>query len=232
MNTSPRILVVEDDRTVRTVVNDYLSGQGFSVTAVDNGSEVLARFAAERPALVVLDRMLPGLSGDEVCRALRATSDVPIIMLTALDAVPDRIAGLESGADDYLAKPFALKELKLRIEALLRRSRQAGAAPSEFGLGPFRVDPARRHIRRDGVPIPLTTREYELFLYLLNNPGRTISRDEILREVWQWQFGDPSTVTVHIRRLREKIEEDPRFPVHLKTEWGSGYRFDLRGGEG
>ncbi|MDP5228210.1 MULTISPECIES: response regulator transcription factor [Arthrobacter] len=229
MNSSPEILVVEDDRTVRTVVGDYLSTQGFSVTLVDNGADVLRQFAEHRPDLVVLDRMLPGLSGDEVCRRLREISDVPIIMLTALDAVPDRIAGLESGADDYLAKPFALKELRLRIDGLLRRARQAGSSPLEFSLGPFRVDPAKRRVWRDGAEISLTTREYELFLFFLRNPGRTVTREEILQEVWEWHFGDASNVTVHIRRLREKVEADPRYPAHLVTVWGSGYRFDIRG---
>lgn len=217
-------MVVEDDPAVRTVVADHLRLAGCLVAQHRDGVQAWEAFQAERPDLLVLDRMLPGLSGDELCRRIREVSAVPIIMLTALDGVDNRIDGLESGADDYLAKPFSLRELQLRVNAQLRRS-----APSEAGLvfeaGPFRIDAAHRRVWVSGREIPLTTREYELLLYLARNPDRVISRDEILREVWRWGFGDPSTVTVHVRRLREKIEEDPRNPAHLRTEWGAGYRF-------
>ncbi|CAM3195977.1 response regulator transcription factor [Tsukamurella hominis] len=217
-------MVVEDDPAVRTVVADHLRLAGCLVAQHRDGAQAWEAFQVDRPDLLVLDRMLPGLGGDELCRRIREVSAVPIIMLTALDGVDNRIDGLESGADDYLAKPFSLRELQLRVNAQLRRS-----APSEAGLvfeaGPFRIDAAHRRVWVSGREIPLTTREYELLLYLARNPDRVISRDEILREVWRWGFGDPSTVTVHVRRLREKIEEDPRNPAHLRTEWGAGYRF-------
>lgn len=217
-------MVVEDDPAVRTVVADHLRLAGCLVAQHRDGAQAWEAFQTDRPDLLVLDRMLPGLSGDELCRRIRKVSAVPIIMLTALDGVDNRIDGLESGADDYLAKPFSLRELQLRVNAQLRRS-----APSEVGLvfeaGPFRIDAAHRRVWISGREIPLTTREYELLLYLARNPGRVISRDEILREVWRWGFGDPSTVTVHVRRLREKIEEDSRNPAYLRTEWGAGYRF-------
>lgn len=217
-------MVVEDDPAVRTVVADHLRLAGCLVAQHRDGAQAWEAFQAERPDLLVLDRMLPGLSGDELCRRIREVSAVPIIMLTALDGVDNRIDGLESGADDYLAKPFSLRELQLRVNAQLRRS-----APSEAELvleaGPFRIDAAHRRVWVSGRETPLTTREYELLLYLVRNPDRVISRDEILREVWRWGFGDPSTVTVHVRRLREKIEDDPRNPAHLRTEWGAGYRF-------
>ncbi|WP_415676298.1 response regulator transcription factor [Tsukamurella hominis] len=224
MHEGARVMVVEDDPAVRTVVADHLRLAGCLVAQHRDGAQAWEAFQVDRPDLLVLDRMLPGLGGDELCRRIREVSAVPIIMLTALDGVDNRIDGLESGADDYLAKPFSLRELQLRVNAQLRRS-----APSEAGLvfeaGPFRIDAAHRRVWVSGREIPLTTREYELLLYLARNPDRVISRDEILREVWRWGFGDPSTVTVHVRRLREKIEEDPRNPAHLRTEWGAGYRF-------
>lgn len=223
MDRRSEVMVVEDDATVRAVVGDYLRDSGFSVSLFADG--LAARRALERhlPDVLVLDRMLPGLSGDELCRAVRKFSDVPILMLTALGAVEHRIAGLEYGADDYLGKPFAARELLLRVQALLRR-RVAPAPLSVVEVGPFRVDPAHRKVWWSGREIALTTREYELFLYFAQRPNQVLTRDEILRDVWEWKFGDPSTVTVHVRRLREKIEDDPRFPRYLRTEWGAGYR--------
>jgi DNA-binding response OmpR family regulator len=226
MQAGARVLVVEDDATVRTVVGDHLRTAGCDVELHADGDSALAAFRTRAPDLMIVDRMLPGMTGDELCRTVRAVSDVPIIMLTALDGVAERIAGLEHGADDYVAKPFSLRELQLRVNAQLRRS-MSTTVPVEFVAGAFRVDPAHRRVWLGAREIALTTREYELFLYLVRNPGRVIGRDEILREVWQWGFGDPSTVTVHVRRLREKIETDPRFPCFLRTEWGAGYRFDV-----
>lgn len=218
------MMVVEDDPAVRTVVADHLRLAGCLVSQHRDGARAWEAFQADRPDLLVLDRMLPGLSGDDLCRRVREVSTVPIIMLTALDGLENRIDGLESGADDYLAKPFSLRELQLRVNAQLRRN-----TPSEVDLvidaGPFRIDAAHRRVWIGDREITLTTREYELMLYLARNPGRVVSRDEILREVWRWGFGDASTVTVHVRRLREKIESDPRNPVYLQTEWGAGYRF-------
>jgi two-component system, OmpR family, response regulator RegX3 len=226
MQTGTRVMVVEDDPAVRTVVADYLRAAGCEVAVLSDGAEALAAVRERVPDVIVVDRMLPGLPGDELCREVRAFSTVPIVMLTALGAVEQRIEGLESGADDYLTKPFSLRELHLRLDAQLRRS-IAVAPPIAFTAGPFRVDPAHRQVWVDGREVALTAREYELLLYLVRNPDRVIGRDEILREVWRWGFGDASTVTVHVRRLREKIEADPRIPVYLRTEWGAGYRLAL-----
>ncbi len=222
-------MVVEDDPAVRLAVADHLRAAGCEITQHGDGVAAWAAVRVRMPELLIVDRMLPRLDGDELCRRIRAVSGVPIIMLTALDGVEHRIAGLEHGADDYLAKPFSLRELQLRVNAQLRRSSTAPAQLT-FDAGPFRIDAAHRRVWANGREIALTTREYELLLYLARNPDRVVSRDEILREVWQWGFGDASTVTVHVRRLREKIEPDPQFPCHLRTEWGAGYRFVLNSG--
>lgn len=223
------LMIVEDDPTVRSVVVTYLRTHGFTVTWHADGVSAREALRASVPDLVILDRMLPGINGDDLCREVRESSQVPIIMLTALGAVDDRIDGLEHGADDYLTKPFALRELFLRINALLRRTRQAPTTSEPFEVGIFRVDPTHRRIWLGIREITLTTREYELFLFLLQHHERVLSREEILREVWGWEFGDASTVTVHVRRLREKIEDDPRYPRFLLTEWGAGYRFAVEG---
>lgn len=221
-------MVVEDDPAVRTVVADHLRAAGCQVQPFSDGRDAWHQIEKRTPELLILDRMLPGLDGDELCRRIRRISDVPIIMLTALDGVEQRIDGLERGADDYLGKPFSLRELQLRVNAQLRRS--STAAPLAFTVGRFRVDAAHRRVWAGAQEIALTAREYELFLYLVRNPGRVISREEILREVWQWDFGDASNVTVHVRRLREKIEPDPRIPSFLHTVWGAGYRFTVEEG--
>ncbi len=221
-------MVVEDDAAVRTVVADHLRAAGCDVAQHADGAAAWDAIARQMPELLILDRMVPGIDGDELCRRIRAVSNVPIIMLTAMDGFDRRIEGLEFGADDYLTKPFSLRELHLRVNAQLRRT-TATAAPLAFTAGGFRVDPAHRRVWVDGNEIPLTTREYELMLFLVRNAGRVVSREEILREVWQWAFGDASTVTVHVRRLREKIEPDPRSPRYLHTEWGAGYRFTTQG---
>ncbi|MDQ0708975.1 two-component system response regulator RegX3 [Arthrobacter woluwensis] len=221
-----RVMVVEDDPTVRMIVSDYLRAAGYAVAQHADGASARDALRDQVPDVLIVDRMMPGLSGDELCREVRTFSDVPIMMLTAMGAVEDRIEGLEHGADDYLSKPFALRELQLRVAALARR-RVSSSAPSAFTAGRFRIDPAHRRVWADQREVALTTREYELFLYLVQHPDQVVSRDEILREVWGWGFGDPSTVTVHVRRLREKIEPDPRFPCYLRTEWGAGYRFTI-----
>lgn len=222
-------MVVEDDATVRTVIADHLRAAGCRVTQHPDGQDALTQIQQQLPDLLIVDRMMPVLGGDELCRAVRAFSDVPIIMLTALDGVDHRIDGLERGADDYLSKPFSLRELQLRVNALLRRAASPGPL-GEFIAGRFRVDPAHRRVWVDGREVTLTTREYELFLYLVRRPDEVVSREEILREVWRWGFGDASTVTVHVRRLREKIEPDPRIPCYLRTEWGAGYRLRVADG--
>lgn len=228
MQAGARVMVVEDDAAVRTVVADHLRAAGCDVVAHSDGDAAWEAIRVRMPDLLILDRMVPGIDGDELCRRVRKVSAVPIIMLTALGGLDHRITGLEHGADDYVAKPFSLRELQLRVNAQLRRA-TATVAPLAFTVGGFRVDPAHRRVWVDGHEVALTTREYELLLYLVRNPDRVVTREEILHEVWQWAFGDASTVTVHVRRLREKIEPDPRSPRYLHTAWGAGYRFTIRG---
>lgn len=228
METPTRVAVVEDDPVVLRTVSDYLRAHDYLVDAYPNGVAARDAVRDDMPDLMIVDRMLPGISGDELCRDVRSRSDVPIMLLTALGEVDQRIEGLESGADDYLAKPFALRELLLRTEALVRRARRP-VAQAAFVAGDFEVDAARRQARVRGEQVALTGREYELLVFFVRHPDRVVSRDEILREVWGWKFGEPSTVTVHVRRLREKIERDPRDPRYLHTAWGAGYRFSVDG---
>ncbi|MET9774632.1 response regulator transcription factor [Streptomyces sp. NPDC006367] len=225
---SARILVVDDDPTVSEVVAGYLVRAGHVVDLAGDGPTALARHAADRPDLVVLDLMLPGLDGLEVCRRIRADGPVPVIMLTARGDEEDRILGLEIGADDYVTKPFSPRELVLRAESVLRRSRPAapGRRLSAAGLT---IEPAARRVTKDGTEIPLTLREFDLLSFFLRNPGRACSREDLMREVWGWDFGDLSTVTVHVRRLRGKVEDDPARPRLIRTVWGVGYRFEPGG---
>lgn len=222
------MLVVDDDPTVSDVVRRYLERAGFAVTLAADGHSALEVYQRERPDLVVLDLMLPGLSGLEVCRRLRVVDPgLPIIMLTALGEESDRVLGLELGADDYLTKPFSSRELVLRVQSVLRRA-QAQPAPAEQTLadGGLVVDVARRIARLDGAELALTVREFDLLAFLMRHPGRAFKRAELLEAVWGWTFGDQSTVTVHVRRLREKIEADPAAPRRLLTVWGVGYRYE------
>ncbi|WAB82067.1 response regulator transcription factor [Microcella daejeonensis] len=221
-----RVLVVDDDAELREVVGAYLAAAGAAVDHAEDSVAALAAAAARPPDLVVLDRMIPGVDGLEVARRLRRASDVPIIMLTALGEAEQRIEGLEVGVDDYLAKPFSPRELVLRAAGLLRRARAAAIDEGDAALGRLRVDAARRTIALDGVELPLTGREYDLLAYLVRRPGRVISRETLLQEVWGWTVGDVSTITVHVRRLREKIEADPASPAIIATVWGVGYRLE------
>jgi DNA-binding response OmpR family regulator len=225
-----RVLVVEDDPTVREVACSYLRSAGLLVDEAADGVSALRLAARVRPDLVVLDRMLPGIDGIEVCRRLRADHGTPVIMLTALGATEDRIAGLEAGADDYLAKPFSPRELVLRVQSVLRRSVLDLTPEAAFDLGPFRLDPAQRIVTKRGAPLALSVREHDLLAFLLKHPRQAFSREQLLRAVWHWEFGDLSTVTVHVRRLREKIEDDPTRPTWLTTVWGVGYRLDIEPG--
>lgn len=228
MDERARVVVVEDDPTVRAAVDAYLRANGYAVDAFGDGLSARSALAERIPDVLIVDRMLPGISGDELCEQIRAVSDVPIMMLTALGQVEDRIDGLEAGVDDYLTKPFSLRELLLRVGALVRRARSA-ASSGEISDGDFRIDPARRRVWVRGAEVALTVREHDLLAFLVRNPDRVIGRDEILREVWGWSVGEASTVTVHVRRLREKIELDPQDPRHLHTEWGAGYCFSPQG---
>jgi DNA-binding response OmpR family regulator len=226
---SPRILVADDDPTVAEVVVRYLEREGFRVEAVADGEVALDRALVDPPDLLVLDLMLPGLDGLEVCRQLRALAPVPVIMLTARGDENDRVIGLELGADDYVAKPFSAKELTARVKAVLRRARGPLApAPSEPVLraGDLEVDVSARQAHRDGVLLPLTSREFELLAFLMRHRGQAFRREELLHEVWGYTYGDTSTVTVHVRRLREKVEHDPSNPTRIATVWGVGYRFE------
>ena len=224
-----RVLVVEDDQTVAEVVTRYLEREGFAVESVGDGNEALARADAQLPDLVVLDIMLPGLDGLEVCRHLRSRAPIPVVMLTARGGEEDRVLGLELGADDYVSKPFSPRELTARVKAVLRR---AGAQHGEVdSAGTFehdglQIDLGAREARVRGELATLTAREFELLAFLVRRPRQVFRRDELLEHVWGYTYGDTSTVTVHIRRLREKIEDDPSAPRRITTVWGVGYRFD------
>ncbi len=219
--------MVDDDSTVRDVVARYLGDAGYRVDQAADGPTGLRVAAASEPDAVVLDLMLPGIGGLEVCRALRAQERPPaVVMLTALGEEDDRVLGLELGADDYVTKPFSARELVLRIGSVLRRSRPPESGAEVLVDGELRVDPAARRAHLDGRELALTTREFDLLAYLIAHPGRAYNRAELLAEVWGWEFGDQSTVTVHVRRLREKIEADPTRPLRIATIWGTGYRYD------
>ncbi len=221
------VLVVDDDHTVREVVVSYLRAGGHHVVDVADGESALVAMRARPADLVVLDLMLPGMGGLEVCRRLRQASDVPVIMLTALGAETDRIMGLGLGADDYVTKPFSPRELVLRVDSVLRRAGQL-AEPEVAVLhdGDLVIDCAQHVVVRAGERLALTVREFDLLRFLVANPGTAWSRDDLLRDVWGWMFGDVSTVTVHVRRLREKVEADPTRPTRLATVWGVGYRWE------
>ena len=220
-----RVLVVDDDHTVREVVVSYLRAHEHEVVEAADGETALAAMRDAPADLVVLDLMLPGIDGLEVCRRLRTTSDVPVIMLTALGEETDRVMGLETGADDYVSKPFSPRELVLRVDSVLRRT---GAAPTPQRLvdGDLVVDEAAHVATRDGAVLSLTAREFDLLRFLLAHPGTAYSREDLLQQVWGWSVGDQSTVTVHVRRLREKVERDPTRPERLQTVWGVGYRWE------
>ncbi len=226
----PRVLVVDDDPTVSDVVRRYLERAGYEVTHAADGPGALDRFARDRPDLVVLDLMLPGVDGLAVCRQIQQSgAGVPVIMLTALGEEADRVLGLQLGADDYVTKPFSPRELVLRVQSVLRRARgtvTAGAGPRTLTDGDLAVDTVGRTARRDGAELFLTVREFDLLAYLMRHPARAFRRAELLEAVWGWDFGDQSTVTVHVRRLREKVEVDAAQPRRIVTVWGVGYRYE------
>ena len=224
-----RVLIVEDDPTVSEVVARYLLREGYQVETASDGAFGLERALADPPDLVVLDLMLPSLGGLEFCRRLRASVPVPVIMLTALGEEADRIAGLELGADDYVAKPFSPRELTARVKAVLRRANAPLA--TEHGTAVLQadgieVDLVAHEARLHGELVALTAKEFDLLAHFLRHPRRAFRREELLADIWGFDFGDTSTVTVHIRRLREKIEPDPSEPRYVRTVWGVGYRFE------
>ncbi|MFC0845222.1 MULTISPECIES: response regulator transcription factor [Streptomyces] len=226
-NAQSRILVVDDDPTVAEVVTGYLERAGYEVEHVGDGPAALRAAGARRPDLVVLDLMLPGMDGLEVCRTLRSAGPVPVIMLTARGDEEDRVLGLEIGADDYVTKPFSPRELVLRVDSVLRRSRAAARPGPPVHRAGIVLDPAARRAVKQGAELALTLREFDLLAYLMSHPGEAVTRERLMREVWGWEFGDLSTVTVHVRRLRGKVEDDPAKPRLIQTVWGVGYRFEV-----
>ena len=228
------ILVVEDEATLRETLAEALELEGFRAIPAADGREALAKFRAERPDLVLLDLMLPELSGVEVCRILRAESSVPIVMLTARDSEVDKVVGLELGADDYVTKPFSLRELTARIRGIFRRqdrlaapaaeAKGAVAVPPPVDLGRVQVDLAGHRLLRDGRPVPVKPKAFELLAFLLRNPGQVFTRDQLLEHVWGYDYaGETRTVDVHVHWLRVEVEADPANPVLLQTVRGVGY---------
>jgi DNA-binding response OmpR family regulator len=224
-----RILLVDDEQPIQTLLSFPLQRDGYEVVQASDGREALARFAEQTFDLVVLDVMLPKMDGLEVCRRLRARSSVPIIMLTAKSEEIDKVLGLELGADDYITKPFSMREFRSRVKAALRR---AGMARPEEGeeqpieVLALRIDPSKRTVTLDGKPVPTTFVEFEILTSLASNPGRVYTRDMLLSRVWgDSAYRDPRTIDVHIRHLREKIETDAKEPEYIFTVRGVGYRF-------
>ncbi len=220
-----RILSVEDDERIRTAVRLALEDEGWTVDEAENGEEALVKFAQSPTDVVLIDIMLPDIDGFEVCRAIRRQSDVPIVMVTARDDTHDVVAGLEAGADDYLTKPFAPKELSARIRALLRRARTADPASPHLRFGDLEVIPDQGVVRRNGQEVHLTKTEFKLLVELATSPGRVFSRETLLDKVWGYDyFADGRLVDVHVRRLRTKVEADPANPRHVVTVRGLGYK--------
>jgi DNA-binding response OmpR family regulator len=225
----PTILVVDDEPSIREVVSIYLERAGYQVVVADDGQAALEALERQPPDLVVLDLMLPEVDGLEITRRLRATGDIPIIMLTARREETDRILGLEMGADDYVVKPFSPRELVSRVNAVLRRTRGSMPKKDDLALAfdGLRIDPRTRLVEVDGVEKALTAKEFDLLWVLARHPRQVFNRDQLLDLVWGLtEYIDPSTVTVHVRRLREKIEADPSDPRHVQTVWGVGYKFE------
>ena len=227
-NGNARILLVDDEQSIQTLLSYPLRKDGYHVTSALDGNDALSRFAEGRFDLVILDLMLPQLDGVEVCRQLRSRSQVPIIMLTAKGSETDKVAGLEVGADDYITKPFSMREFRSRVKAALRRSRMGGEAPPEepISSGELSVDFERRMVTLRGEEIQVTYVEFEILGALARSPGRVLTRETLLEHVWgDSEYRDPRTVDVHIRHLREKLESDPKQPEYLFTVRGVGYRF-------
>jgi DNA-binding response OmpR family regulator len=230
---SEKILIVEDEVALQETLAYNLQKQGYEVEAVGDGRDALTAAREGKPDLILLDIMLPGMDGFEVCRILRQEMNTPVLMLTARDDEVDRVVGLEVGADDYLTKPFSMRELIARVKAMLRRVRlirqesSAQGMKDYFMFGNLVIDETRREILFKDKPLPLKPKEYELLLFLARHKGQVLTRDFILEKVWGWEYiGDSRTVDVHVRWLREKIEEEPASPVRIITVRGAGYRFE------
>ena len=227
MSSMTTVLVVDDEPIVRDVVVRYLRRDGFTTLEAGDGDSARRLIETGEPELVVLDVMLPGTDGLELCRWIRSRSQLPVIMLTARGEEADRIVGLELGADDYVTKPFSPRELATRVKTVLRRSRGLTAQTEQLAFADVVLDGASREVTKSGAPVTLTAREFDLLWFLASHPRHVFSRDQLMDRVWGHAVAvDTGTVTVHIRRLREKIETDPARPAHLLTVWGVGYRFD------
>ncbi len=223
-----RVLVVEDEPMVAEVVERYLRRDGYTVSVVHDGAKAMDAFERFQPDLIVLDLMLPGLDGTEICRRVRARSQASIIMLTARGEETDKIVGLGLGADDYVTKPFSPRELTARVKAVLRRAKNKVVSEGDhLRFDDLRINGRTRKVEDHRGPIELTAREFDLLFHLASYPEQVFSREQLLDAVWDLEFpGDASTVTVSIRRLRSKVEADPSRPRHLKTVWGVGYKFE------
>jgi len=221
-----RVLVVDDEPTIREIVVSYLEREGFKTLEAADGNRAREVLERDPPDLVVLDLMLPGTDGLELCRWIRSRSRLPVIMLTARGEESDRIVGLELGADDYVTKPFSPRELAARVRTVLRRAEPDAAADERLSYDGLIIDSGTREVTRGSEPLRLTAREFDLLWFLASHPRRVFSREQLMRRVWGYSAAlDTGTVTVHVRRLREKIEDDPSHPRHLETVWGVGYRF-------
>ena len=230
MADQPVVLVIDDEDSIQKLLNAALERDGYRIVGARDAADGLLAFEREQPDVILLDVMLPDLSGREVCRRIRATSAVPIIMLSALDEEVDKVVGLELGADDYITKPFGMRELRSRVRAVLRRSQLAVATPETDGerleVGDVLLDPARRVVAVEGATVDLTYVEFELLQMLMSSPGRVFSRSQLLDGVWgSSDFREPRTVDVHVRHLREKLEPTPSEPRYIQTVRGVGYRF-------
>ena len=222
----PTVLVVDDEPIVREVVVKYLERDGFRTLEAGDGVRARELLNETTPSLVVLDVMLPGVDGLELCRWIRSRSELPVIMLTARGEEADRIVGLELGADDYVTKPFSPRELAVRVRTVLRRAAHPETRPERIEVGDLVIDAHARQVTKAGQQLKLTLKEFDLLWLLASHPRKVFSRDQLMNSVWGYEAAlDTGTVTVHVRRLREKIEDDPSRPAHLETVWGVGYRF-------
>jgi two-component system, OmpR family, response regulator ResD len=220
------VLVVDDEPTIREVVVGYLHREGYRTLEAADGDRARELLEREPPDLVVLDVMLPGTDGLELCRWIRSRSKLPVIMLTARGEESDRIVGLELGADDYVTKPFSPRELAARVRTVLRRSGPAQAEDAQLSFDGLVLDAAAREVTKAGKSVRLTAKEFDLLWFLASHPRRVFSRDDLMRRIWGYSAAlDTGTLTVHVRRLREKLEDDPSRPRRLETVWGIGYRF-------
>lgn len=226
-----RVLIVDDEASVREVLGQYLDLEGFDVFAASDGATALQLFQSSPPDLVILDLMLPGVDGIEICRRVRSASAVPIVMLTARSEEADKLEGFRAGTDDYVTKPFSPREVVMRVQAIVRRLRAtevpAMVLDDTLHVGSLTISPGLRRVEREGMPLELTTKEFDLLHFLASHPRQVFTRQHLLDRVWDYSYyGDSGTVTVHIRRLREKIEADAARPRHVKTVWGVGYKFE------